>query len=162
MESIFKAVAIILATGACSGSTALTEPVDGPDSFVLVHSAWLGGWAWEPVASILEEQGHDDVSPDLPGHGANALPPSQVTMDGYVRGITDILDTRQEPVILVGHSLGGIVVARRLSCVPIRSRRWYTSAASSCLTAHRSWRPSTGSRARWYWTTWSWPRTATP
>jgi hypothetical protein len=27
-----------------------------PSTFVLVHSAFLGGWAWEPVASILEKE----------------------------------------------------------------------------------------------------------
>jgi pimeloyl-ACP methyl ester carboxylesterase len=118
METILKAVAVIMVIGACSGSTALTEPVDGPDGFVLVHSAWLGGWAWGPVASILEEQGHDVFAPDLPGHGANTLPPSQVTMDGYVKSVTDILDARQEPVILVGHSLGGIVVSQAAELRP--------------------------------------------
>jgi alpha-beta hydrolase superfamily lysophospholipase len=48
--------------------------------FVLVHSAWLGGWAWGHVASILEQEGHEVVAPDLPAHGKDKTPPSQVTL----------------------------------------------------------------------------------
>jgi pimeloyl-ACP methyl ester carboxylesterase len=80
--------------------------------FVLIHSAWLGGWAWEHVASILEKEGHEVVAPDLPAHGKDKTPPSQVTLDSYVTVVTDILDSLPEPVILVGHSLGGIIISQ--------------------------------------------------
>lgn len=88
------------------------QEASGPATFVLVHSAWLGGWAWEPVASVLEARGHRVIAPDLPGHGEDRTPPSEVTLESYVRTVTDILDEQAEPVILVGHSLGGIVISQ--------------------------------------------------
>ena len=84
----------------------------GAEAFVLVHSAWLGGWAWDPVARRLEEEGHKVFTPDLPGHGQDRTPPAAVTMKGYVRAVTDVLDALPAPAILVGHSLGGIVISQ--------------------------------------------------
>lgn len=80
--------------------------------FVLVHSAWLGGWAWAPVSSILERQGHEVFAPDLPGHGEDETPPAAVRMEDYVRTVTDILDALDDRAILVGHSLGGIIISQ--------------------------------------------------
>ena len=45
-----------------------------PTTFVLVHSAWLGGWAWEKLARFLEERGHNVFAPDLPAHGGDRTP----------------------------------------------------------------------------------------
>lgn len=83
-----------------------------PTTYVMVHSAWLGGWAWGHVASLLEKQGHSVVALDLPGHGKDKTPPPQVTLESYVKAVTDVLDTQRDPVILVGHSLGGIVISQ--------------------------------------------------
>jgi len=93
-----------------------------PTTYVMVHSAWLGGWAWEPVASILEKHGHKVIAPDMPGHGKDNTPPSQVTMESYVKTVTDILDTQPEPVILVGHSLGGIIISQAAENRPDKVR----------------------------------------
>ena len=80
--------------------------------FLLVHSAWLGGWQWEQVAKPLLEAGHYVFTPDLPGHGTDATPSSEISMERYVKTITDLLDTQKEPVILVGHSFNGITISR--------------------------------------------------
>lgn len=91
----------------------MNENKSGASStFVLVHSAWLGAWAWEHVGSILEKQGHKVMAPDLPAHGKDKTPPSEVTLESYVKTVTDVLDAQPEPVILVGHSLGGIIISQ--------------------------------------------------
>ncbi len=83
-----------------------------PTTYVMVHSAWLGGWAWYTVASLLEKQGHRVIAPDLPGHGKDKTPPAKVTLESYVKTVTDVLDSQGNPVVLVGHSLGGIVISQ--------------------------------------------------
>lgn len=88
------------------------------ETFVLVHSAWLGGWQWENVAKILKEKGHTVLTPDLPGHGSDKTPPADITMDDYVKTLTDILDQQDEPVILLGHSFNGITVSRAAELRP--------------------------------------------
>ncbi|HZA81061.1 MAG TPA: alpha/beta hydrolase, partial [Actinomycetes bacterium] len=36
-------------------------------TYVLVPGAWLGGWAWEPVADQLRGQGHEAYAVTLTG-----------------------------------------------------------------------------------------------
>ena len=82
------------------------------NTYVLVHSAWLGGWQWENVAKLLREKGHLVIAPDLPGHGQDKTAPGDITMADYVKTIVDILDLQQEPVILVWHSFNGITISQ--------------------------------------------------
>lgn len=81
-------------------------------TYVLIHSAWLGGWQWNGVANILREKGHTVLTPDLPGHGQDKTAPGDVTMADYIKTIIDILDNRENKVILVGHSFNGITVSQ--------------------------------------------------
>lgn len=81
-------------------------------TYVLIHGTWHGGWCWERVVGHLEEAGHGALAPDLPGHGADGTPAAQVTLDAYVRRACDIIDAEPEPVVLVGHSMGGIVITQ--------------------------------------------------
>ena len=88
------------------------------ETYVLVHSAWLGAWQWENVTKTLKENGHNVITPDLPGHGNDKTSPANITMEDYVKTLTDILDKQDEPVILVGHSFNGITVSRAAELRP--------------------------------------------
>ncbi|WP_422090877.1 alpha/beta fold hydrolase [Tenacibaculum ovolyticum] len=89
-----------------------TQKMDKKETYVLVHSAWLGGWQWNNVAKNLKENGHAVLTPDLAGHGTDKTSPADITMDDYVKTLVDILDKQDNPVILVGHSFNGITVSR--------------------------------------------------
>lgn len=79
-------------------------------NFVLIHGAWHGGWCWERVAEILRFRGHEVRTPDLPGHGDDPTPASEVNMDAYVERTVATL--RELPgAQLVGHSMGGLVIS---------------------------------------------------
>ncbi|WP_119069529.1 alpha/beta hydrolase [Rubrobacter indicoceani] len=86
--------------------------------FVLVHGAFHGGWTWDKVAPILEESGHETDAPDLPGHGSDATPAAQVTMQSYVDRVVESLDASVEPVVLVGHSMAGAVISQAADARP--------------------------------------------
>jgi pimeloyl-ACP methyl ester carboxylesterase len=79
---------------------------------VLVHGAWHGSWCWDEVARLLEKQGHKAVAIDLPGHGNDKTPISQVTLQAYADRVVEVLNAQSEPVVLVGHSMGGIVLSQ--------------------------------------------------
>lgn len=80
-------------------------------TFVLVHGAWHGGWCWEKVVPLLEEAGHEVVVVDLPGHGDNHVLVPEVTLAAYGDHVAGVLDKQTEPVVLVGHSMGGLAVS---------------------------------------------------
>jgi pimeloyl-ACP methyl ester carboxylesterase len=81
-------------------------------TFVLVHGAWHGSWTWDKVAPELRRQGHEVHSPNLPGHGGDPTPIVQVTLQAYADRVTEIIDGCRDPVVLVGHSMGGIVISQ--------------------------------------------------
>ena len=80
------------------------------ERFVLVHGAWHGAWTWYRVLAELEQDGHVVTALDLPSHGIDDQNPATVTMDAYVDSVLATLDDSPQPVVLVGHSLGGMVI----------------------------------------------------
>ena len=89
-------------------------------TFVLVSGAWHGSWCWERVAPLLTAGGHRVVAPDLLGMCGDPTPPETVTLAAWADQIAEILRKESEPVILVGHSRGGIVISETAEQVPDR------------------------------------------
>lgn len=77
---------------------------------VLVHGAFSGAWAWEPLTPALRAAGHTVLALDLPGSGEDHTPPEEVTLDGYAQRICEALAQDDEPAVLVGHSMGGVAI----------------------------------------------------
>lgn len=87
-------------------------------TYVLIHGAWFGAWAWYKVIPRLGRAGHDVVAPDLPAHGIDTTPPGDVTLDDYVDRVVGIIETHGEPVVLVGASAGGVTISQAAERVP--------------------------------------------
>lgn len=81
-------------------------------TYVLIHGAWHGSWCWEKVVPLLKQAGHRVESPDLPGYGQDKTPFHEITLATYIKHVCKILDAQTEPVILVGHSMAGIVISQ--------------------------------------------------
>jgi pimeloyl-ACP methyl ester carboxylesterase len=81
-------------------------------TFVLVHGSWFGSWCWEKVVPLLEQQGHRVAAPDLPGYGQDQTPPREITLQHFADRVCRVLDAQAEPVVLVGHSRGGVVITQ--------------------------------------------------
>jgi len=80
-------------------------------TYVMVHGAWHGAWCWYKIAPLLQSAGHIVITPDLPSLGRDRTPLCQVSLRSWVDHICHVLDTTSEPVVLVGHSRGGIVIS---------------------------------------------------
>ena len=80
--------------------------------FVLIHGSWHGGWCWSKLSQRLEAKGHKVYAPDLPGHGSDKTPVNRITLGSYVQTVCRIIDAEHDPVVLVGHSRGGIVISQ--------------------------------------------------
>ena len=88
---------------------------DGParrHTFILIHGAWQGAWAWDSIVSRLQAAGHDAISVDLPGNGHHPMPAVQVNLDRYTDHVERIVDATSGPIIMVGHSSGGTTAAQ--------------------------------------------------
>lgn len=81
-------------------------------TFVMIHGAWHGGWCFEPLRARLEGAGHRLVAPDLPGMGGDDAALAEVTLDQWAAFAVDLCRAQQGPVLLCGHSRGGIVLSQ--------------------------------------------------
>lgn len=81
-------------------------------TFLLVHGGFHGGWCWSHVTPRLARAGHTVITPDLPGHGDDATPQAQVTFPMAVSRIADLVKQAPEPVILVAHSMAGLIISQ--------------------------------------------------
>jgi pimeloyl-ACP methyl ester carboxylesterase len=111
--------------------------------FLLVHGMSHGGWAWEPLARRLERAGHRVVAPDLPGHGRRAAERGRASIAAYARAAADAaIQAGLSRAIVVGHSMGGVVIPKVAELIQARVRRLVFVAAvvlpdgGSLLTTH--------------------------
>jgi pimeloyl-ACP methyl ester carboxylesterase len=81
-------------------------------TFVLVHGAWHGGWCFEKLIPVLRAAGHQVLAPDLPGHGSDATPAREVTLASCVARVGETLARASEPAVLLGHSMGGVIITQ--------------------------------------------------
>lgn len=87
-------------------------------TYILVHGAWHGAWVWQSVSEILKKAGHRAYAPDLPGHGEQPRAFKEITLDTYVQTVVQMVRSLSDPVILVGHSMGGAVISQVAEHVP--------------------------------------------
>ncbi len=87
-------------------------------TIVLVHGAWHGAWCWERVVPLLEAKGHRVVAPDLPGMGADRTPLREVSLESWADFVAELIDAEPDPVVLVGHSRGGVVISQAAEYAP--------------------------------------------
>lgn len=80
-------------------------------TFILVSGAFHAGWCWGRVVPLLQDAGHIALAPDLLGMGNDTTPLPQITLDDWAEQIAALVAAQSEPVILVGHSRGGVVIS---------------------------------------------------
>jgi len=75
---------------------------------IMVHGSWHWGACFEKVSNLLAEAGYAVTTPDLKSHGYDkSRYDSFSTMGEYVQPVEKILQESKEPVVLLGHSMGG-------------------------------------------------------
>ncbi|HEX2053492.1 MAG TPA: alpha/beta fold hydrolase [Actinomycetota bacterium] len=80
--------------------------------FILVHGSWHGAWCWTEVVPLLQKAGHEVTAVDLPGHGQDKTPAEQIKLGDYTDCVAKVLGEGLDPAVLVGHSMGGVVISQ--------------------------------------------------
>jgi pimeloyl-ACP methyl ester carboxylesterase len=83
-------------------------------TFSLVHGGQHGAWCFERLIPELEQRGHAAVAVDLP------IGNPEAGAAQYARVVADSLDGTDD-VILVGHSMGGLVIPLVAQLRPART-----------------------------------------
>lgn len=75
---------------------------------LLIHGSSHGAWCWRDVIPALDDLGHNAQAIDLPSHGDDPTPVTDITLDTYADRIIAALD---QPKVVIGHSLGGYPIS---------------------------------------------------
>lgn len=103
-------------------------------TYVLVHGGGHGGWCWQRVARALRRQGHEVYAPTLTGFGERShLGGAETPFETFVTDVAQVIEFEGlTDVVLVGHSMGGVVIPRVAQRLPERIRQVVWLAAVVC------------------------------
>ncbi|MER5464660.1 alpha/beta fold hydrolase [Streptomyces sp. NPDC002668] len=107
-------------------------------TLLLVHGAWHGAWCWERLESVLVADGWTAQTVELPSavrsHAPTTEPLAGIHEDARV--VRETLEGIEGPVIVVGHSYGGIPVTQAIADARNVSHAIYLAAYQ--LDVHES------------------------
>src|SRR5580692_6584508 len=111
MVQTVMSIGLLLTAGFHSFGYAQQSPESSRDNFnrsvkniVLVHGAWADGSSWSKVIPLLEARGYHAIAAQLP---LTSLEDDDAATQ---RAIARITAAYPGPVLLVGHSYGGVVI----------------------------------------------------
>jgi pimeloyl-ACP methyl ester carboxylesterase len=104
------------------GARSQTAGASKPKTYVIVHGAWGGSWAFRRVGSMLGAAGHTVYRPSLTGQGERVhLASPEVGLGTHIDDVVNtLLFEELKDVVLVGHSYGGMVITGVADRVPDR------------------------------------------
>jgi len=121
MKKIIVFFAILLSTLTFScDSDSSPAPVTKKETIVLVHGAWQGAFTWATVKSNLEKNGYKVIAVELPAHGDDQTSVAGITLSSYSAKVISVVEAQSSKVILVGHSMGGMVISDVAEKIPAK------------------------------------------
>jgi pimeloyl-ACP methyl ester carboxylesterase len=100
-----------LVTHTVNGQEIHTHEAGPPNAKIaLVIHGWSSSWyALSPLLPMLSER-YRCISVDLPGYGSSPRMKQRATIPGYADLLADLIrQLGKPPVVLVGHSMGGMI-----------------------------------------------------
>ncbi|XP_055815779.1 methyl jasmonate esterase 1-like [Solanum dulcamara] len=89
--------------------------------FVLIHTIGHGAWSWYKIVALMRSSGHNVTALDLGASGINPKQALQIPFfSDYLSPLMDFMTSlpADEKVVLVGHSLNGIVISKAMETFP--------------------------------------------
>lgn len=88
------------------------EPVPGRPPLLFVHGAAMGAWAWERWLPMAADAGWAAHAVSLRGHGGSDAPTplARTPLRAYEHDVLQAITELPAPPVLIGHSMGALVV----------------------------------------------------
>jgi pimeloyl-ACP methyl ester carboxylesterase len=100
MSKFFRLATAATALALTAGASAAATPSPTTRNVVLVHGAFADGSGWMAIAKILEKDGFK----------VGVVQPPETSLEDDVAATNRTIDAMGGPVVLVGHSYGGIII----------------------------------------------------
>jgi pimeloyl-ACP methyl ester carboxylesterase len=88
---------------------------DGRPPLLFVHGLGHGAWCWEHWLGAAAEAGYSAYALSLRGHGDSPGRLRTARLRQYVDDVVATAESLPRPPVLVGHSMGGLVVQQALA-----------------------------------------------
>lgn len=113
-----------------------------PIPLLFVHGAWHAAWCWdEHFLSFFADRNYRALAVSLRGHGNSPTPKLRTcSVADYVEDVSAVADSLPSRPVVVGHSLGGLIVQKYLES---------HDAPAGVLLASMPPRGNLGSGLRW-------------
>ncbi|MDQ1208477.1 pimeloyl-ACP methyl ester carboxylesterase [Acinetobacter baylyi] len=85
---------------------------------VLVHGAWQGSWSFDLIKPWLQQKGWTVHAVDLPDNGWNSDTQITASQQSYCDYVVQMIHNIGEPVVLLGHSGGGLTISAVAEQIP--------------------------------------------
>jgi pimeloyl-ACP methyl ester carboxylesterase len=124
LGNIVAALAIIGCSSSCAGTANPRADAGDTNTYVIVHGAWGGGWAFKALDSLLTSRGHKVYRPTMTGLGERVhLANSDIDLGTHIEDIVNTIRFEElDDVVLVAHSYGGMVASGVAHRIPERLR----------------------------------------
>ena len=94
-------------------------------TYIFVHGAWHGAWCWRELGREFDRRGVAWRAVDLPSAQPHGDPSASLVDDVAALVACTTVD---EPIVLVGHSYGGVVITEAAPQIPNLHRLCYLAA----------------------------------
>src|SRR5208337_3233851 len=95
-----------------------------PETFVLVHGGSLGAWSSAAVIAQLQRLAHRAIAVDLAGRGESPYDLAKVTLAVHIDTVSRYIEERDlRDVVMVGHSMAGLIIPNVAVRMPDRIKR---------------------------------------
>jgi len=101
----------LLSSGLAASTLGCASNGANATPYVVVHGSWQGASDWDDVASEMRSKGARVTVVELPAHGKDQTPLADASFEAYTAKVQAAVDEAAGPVILVGHSFGGMVIS---------------------------------------------------
>ncbi|WP_034296430.1 alpha/beta fold hydrolase [Herbaspirillum sp. RV1423] len=108
---------LVLTSAALTGVHAMAAE---KPAIALVHGAFEDAHVWDGVSAKLQADGYRVINIDLPGRPSAPMATNLVSGDVYRDTVLKAINGESQPVVLVGHSFGGIAVSAVAEAAPAK------------------------------------------
>ena len=117
-------------------ATKETEDQRQRPPILFVHGSYCAAWIWsEKFMSYFSDQGYECNAMSLRGHGGSAGLLAWASLADYVDDVARAAAGLRAPPIIIGHSMGGLVVQHFLSAHPAAAAVLMSSVPPSGLAS---------------------------
>ena len=88
-----------------------------PNPILFIHGMWHAAWCWtEYFLPYFSQHGYITYALSLRGHGSSEGNKNLrwSSLDDYLTDVTQVIRQMERPPILVGHSMGGMIIQKYL------------------------------------------------